>query len=220
MINRHPVIIASLLLGMFAVIGTSLVAFTYENTRDRIAENERLALLKKLHKLIPPQRIDNDIVNDTVTVSDRYRLGTDSTQVYLGRKNGEPIAAVFTTTAPEGYSGDIQLLVAVNIDGTLGGVRVVSHRETPGLGDRIEEDKNDWILQFAGKSLNNPGSEAWKVKRDGGAFDQFTGATITPRTVIKAVKNTLQYYSEHGESLFKKQAESEVQNDATKGPQK
>ena len=114
---------------------------------------------------------------------------------------------MFTTTAPEGYSGAIKLLIAVNTDGKLGGVRVVSHRETPGLGDKIEEEKNDWILQFAGKSLVDPATKNWKVKRDGGAFDQFTGATITPRTVIKAIKNTLLYYSEHGESLFKKQSD-------------
>ncbi len=207
MINRHPVIIAALLLGMFAVIGTSLVSFTYQNTAEQIAENERQALLDKLYKLIPADSINNDIVNDTVTVSDPLRLGAENSLVYLGRNDGNPVAAVFVTIAPEGYSGVIILLVAVNIDGTLGGVRIVSHKETPGLGDKIEEQKSNWILQFAGKSLTNPQLSSWKVKRDGGYFDQFTGATITPRTVVKAVKNTLLYYQEHGEELFKNQPE-------------
>lgn len=201
--NKYlPVIIASLILGAFAVIGTSLVAFTYQSTAERIADNERRMLLKKLNKLVPPESINNDIVNDTVIVSDRLRLGADETLVYLGRKDGAPVAAVFVAIAPEGYTGTIKMLVAVNIDGTLGGVRVVSHRETPGLGDKVEEEKSDWILSFSGKSLINPAEKLWKVKRDGGAFDQFTGATITPRTIVKAVKNTLLYYQQHGEELF------------------
>ena len=208
MINRHPVIVAALLLGMFAVIGTSLVAFTYENTFERIAENERQALLKKLYKLIPPESINNDIVNDTVTVSDHLRLGAEKSVVYLGRYDDKPVAAVFVTVAPEGYSGTIKLLVAVKTDGSLGGVRIVSHRETPGLGDKVEEEKSDWILQFAGKSLLEPQLSNWKVKRDGGYFDQFTGATITPRTIVKAVKNTLLYYRDHGDKLFSKQPQS------------
>lgn len=216
MINRHPVIIAALLLGMFAVVGTSLVAFTYQNTAERIAENERQALLDKLYKLIPANSINNDIVNDTVTVSDPLRLGKENSLVYLGRNDGNPVAAVFVTIAPEGYSGVIKLLVAVNVDGTLGGVRIVSHKETPGLGDKVEEQKSNWILQFAGKSLGNPQLSSWKVQRDGGYFDQFTGATITPRTVVKAVKNTLLYYQEHGEGLFNKQPESLPQKAASK----
>ena len=216
MINRHPVIIAALLLGMFAVIGTSLVAFTYQNTAERIAENERQALLDKLYRLIPAASINNDIVNDTTTVSDPLRLGADNSLVYLGRNDGQPVAAVFVTIAPEGYSGVIKMLVAVNVDGTLGGVRIVSHKETPGLGDKIEEQKSDWILQFAGKSLTNPQVPSWKVQRDGGYFDQFTGATITPRTVVKAVKNTLLYYQEHGEALFKKPPESLPQKAVSK----
>lgn len=202
MINRHPIIIASLLLGVFAVIGSTLVSFTYENTKERIAENERQALLSKLYKLVPAEAINNDIVTDTTTVSSPDRLGAAETLIYLGRKDNQPVAAVFVTVAPEGYSGVIKMLVAVMADGTLGGVRIVSHRETPGLGDKIEEEKSDWITQFAGKSLFNPMQANWKVKRDGGVFDQFTGATITPRTVIRAIKNTLIYYREHKEQVF------------------
>lgn len=202
----HPVIIAALLLGMFAVIGSTLVSFTHQQTLDRIAENQRQALLKQLYTLIPAEQIDNDIVTDTISVSAPLQLGAAQTLVYRARQSGEPRAAVFTTVAPDGYSGKIALLVAVNIDGSLAGVRVVSHRETPGLGDKIEAERNDWILGFSGLSLQNPPASQWKVKRDGGYFDQFTGATITPRAVVRAVASTLAYFQSHRESLFKRDA--------------
>jgi electron transport complex protein RnfG len=105
---------------------------------------------------------------------------------------------------PDGYSGPIKLLVAVNYDGTLGGVRVISHKETPGLGDKIEESRSDWVLGFNGKSLTDPLLEKWKVKRDGGIFDQFTGATITPRSIVSAVKHTLLYERDHRDALYAK----------------
>jgi electron transport complex protein RnfG len=105
---------------------------------------------------------------------------------------------------PNGYSGPIKLLVAVRTDGTLGGVRVVAHKETPGLGDKVEESRSDWILSFNDKSLSKPALAGWKVKKDGGQFDQFTGATITPRAIVSGVKNTLLYFQEHGKALFLK----------------
>ncbi|MEW7977272.1 MAG: electron transport complex subunit RsxG [Candidatus Sedimenticola endophacoides] len=202
-LSQQPVIAAALLLALFAVAGTTLVALTEQQTRERIADNQLQALLGSLHALVPAETIDNDIANDSVTVSDPTRLGGAETLVYLGRKAGRPVAAVFTSMVPDGYSGPIRLLVAVRTDGTLGGVRVVSHKETPGLGDKIEERKGDWIHGFLGKSLTNPSIKRWKVKRDGGDFDQFTGATITPRSIVKAVKNTLLYYRDHGDGLFR-----------------
>jgi electron transport complex protein RnfG len=208
MINRHPVVIAAVLLGMFAVVGTTLVSFTYENTRERILDNERKALLKNLHQIIPANHIDNDIVNDTIRVSSPGLLGAEQTMVYRGRKLNQPVAAVFSIVAPEGYSGSISLLVAVKTDATLGGVRIISHRETPGLGDKIEARKSDWILGFQGKSLNNPDKSNWKVKRDGGEFDQFTGATITPRAIVEAVKRTLVYFQDNKEAVFKQEIET------------
>jgi electron transport complex protein RnfG len=200
--TRHPVVLAALTLGLFAVTGSSLVAYTYQQTADRIAANERDSLLRKLHALVPPDTIDNDIIEDRVTVNDPARLGDDSTRVYLGRKQGQPVAAVFTSLVPDGYSGPIKLLVAVRTDGSLGGVRVVSHKETPGLGDKIEERRSDWIYDFQDKSLTNPGIKRWKVKRDGGDFDQFTGATVTPRSIVEAVKQTLLFFKDHGDRLF------------------
>ena len=201
MMNKQPIFIAALLLGLFAVLGTTLVAFTYTNTIDKIKDNERIALLNKLNQLVPSDLIDNDIVNDTKTISNLHYLGAESTKVYLGRKRGKAVAAVFVSIAPDGYNGKIKLLVAVMANGKLGGVRVIAHKETPGLGDKIDEKKDSWILQFPAMSLDNT---LWKVKRDGGHFDQFTGATITPRAVIKAIKNTLLYYSKYGDQLFTK----------------
>ena len=200
--TKRKIAVAGLLLAMFAILGTGLVAVTNLVTRDQIAENERQALLNSLSTIVPSTTIDNDIVADVITVKDPEMLGGEETQIYRGRKNGQPVAAVFTSIAPDGYSGAIKLLVAVRADGTLGGVRVVAHHETPGLGDRAEAEKSDWILGFTGRSLTDPDLEGWKVKRDGGVFDQFTGATITPRAIVKAVKKTLLYFKEHQAEVF------------------
>jgi len=208
---KHPIILAALILTLFAIAGSGLVAFTYSKTADRIAQNEREALLRQLHALVPAESIDNDILQDTTSIQALDMMGKQNTLVYLGRKGGKPMAAVFTPIVPDGYSGPIKLLVAVRTDGTLGGVRVVSHKETPGLGDKVEERRSDWIHSFNGKSLGNPELSKWKVKRDGGYFDQFTGATITPRSIVKAVKNTLLWYRDHGKTLF--QAGSAVKSD-------
>jgi len=201
--SRYRTLISGTLLALFAAAGAGLVAFTYQQTADRIAANEREALLKSLTALVPATSIDNDIITDFITVSDPVLLGGESTTVYRGRRQGRPVAVVLTPIDPYGYAGPIRMLVAINHDGTLGGVRVVSHKETPGLGDRIEESRSDWILGFTGKSLGNPPPEKWKVKRDGGIFDQFTGATITPRGIVRTVKNSLLYFKQNREALFK-----------------
>ena len=204
-------LIGALILGLFSVVGTGLVALTYEGTAERIAENERQALLRSLHQLIAPESHDNDIYADVITVHDKAMLGSkDGVNVYRARKGGLPIAAVINATAPDGYNGSINLLVGINYDGTLAGVRVVSHRETPGLGDGIEVERSDWILGFNGRSLLDPEANGWKVKKDGGVFDQFTGATITPRAIVKAVYNTLRYYQGHREALFADGPEEET----------
>ena len=203
MVNKRSILIAGLILTLFAIAGSGLVAFTYSQTADRIARNEREALLRQLHALVPADSIDNEILKDTVTIQAPEQMGRENTLVYLGRRDGKPVAAVFTPIVPNGYSGPIKLLVAVRTDGSLGGVRVISHKETPGLGDQVEERKSDWIHSFDGKSLDNPAEDKWKVKRDGGYFDQFTGATIPPRSIVKAVKNTLIWYRDHGKTLFK-----------------
>ena len=200
--NKHPVLVAAALLAMFGVAGSGLVAFTHDQTRERIAANERQALLRSLEALVPADSVDNDMVTDTLVVRDPERLGGTETTVYRGRKGGEPVAMVLNPIVPDGYSGPIKLLVAIRADGTLGGVRVVSHKETPGLGDKIEEQRSDWVYGFEGKSLGDPPVERWKVKKDGGVFDQFTGATITPRAIVQTVKNTLQFAQEQGKKLY------------------
>ncbi|KRT58598.1 electron transport complex protein RnfG [endosymbiont of Ridgeia piscesae] len=187
---------------MFAVAGTALVSFTHQATKARIASNERQALLRSLTTLVPAASIDNDIISDVMTVSDPELLGSENTTVYRGRSGGQPVAVVLTPVVPNGYSGPIKLLVAVRYDGTLGGVRIISHKETPGLGDKIEESRSDWIYSFTGKSLNNPPKAQWGVKKDGGVFDQFTGATITPRSIVAAVKKSLLYVQQHQQQLY------------------
>lgn len=195
--------IAAVLLAAFAAAGTLLVTSTEQGTRARIADNERAFLLQTLDVLVDPARYDNDLLADTRTVVAPAALGTaDPVTVYRARAGGEPVALVLTAVAPDGYSGAIRLLVAVNRDGTLSGVRVLTHRETPGLGDGIEANRSDWILAFTGRSLGDPPAAGWAVRRDGGAFDQLTGATITPRAVVAAVHRVLQYYEAEQAMLF------------------
>ncbi|ALG66542.1 electron transport complex subunit RsxG [Beggiatoa leptomitoformis] len=194
---------AMLILTFFGIIGSALVAVSYTVTKAQIAANERAVLTHHLAVLVPDNLHDNDLLSDSLQVTDAQALGiAEPVTVYRARYQGLPVAIILNVVAPDGYSGKIYLLVAIAYDGTLLGVRVVSHQETPGLGDGIEERHSNWILSFAGKSLINPLENDWKVKRDGGVFDQFSGATITPRAVVKAVHHALQYYWEQRERLF------------------
>jgi electron transport complex protein RnfG len=196
---------SGILLALFAIAGTGLVALTYESTKDEIAQAEREALLKKLHAVVRPSEHTNDLFNDITTVTAPQYLGTeDPVTVFRARKNGNPVAALFTVTAPDGYSGKIKLLVGIRRDGSLAGVRVLNHKETPGLGDAIEERRSHWIFSFNDRSLASTPKESWKVRRDQGEFDQITGATITSRAVVKAVRKALEYYQGNKELLFQK----------------
>lgn len=195
------------LLAAFAIVGVTLVALTWRETAPQIAENERHVLMSSLNEVLPPEAHDNDLLEDAITVQSPERLGTVApVTIYRAYKDGEPAAALFTTVAPDGYSGEIRLLVGVSADGVVTGVRVLAHKETPGLGDDIEIERSDWITAFAQNSLDNPPLEDWDVKRYGGAFDQFTGATITPRAVVRAVRNTLIYFREHRDEIFARDA--------------
>ena len=194
---------SAVLLTLFASAGTALVALTYENTKEQIAQAEREAMLQKLHSVILPAEHNNDIFSDYITVSGMELLGPSPTvDVFRARMNDEPVAVLVTPTAPDGYGGAIKLLVGIRYNGELAGVRVLSHKETPGLGDAIEERRSKWIYQFDGLSLDNPSKENWKVQRDRGKFDQLTGATISSRAVVKAVRNTLEYYQSNKDFLF------------------
>lgn len=192
-----------MLLGLFAVAGTTLIAFTFDTTADRIAAQEREFLLRSIQALIPPARYDNDPYSDTIEVRSPQLLGSrNPVPVFRARKDGKPVAVALEPLAPDGYGGAIKLLVAIAYGGKILGVRVLSHQETPGLGDAIEIGKSKWITSFTGQSLSKLDDKDWHVKKDGGVFDQFTGATITPRAVVKAVHNSLKYFSEHRSDLF------------------
>jgi len=195
----------SLLLGVFALVTSLLLASTYLNTRDRIAEAERLSAQSGLLELYPATSHDNDLLDDVLPIPDSYlkTLGLrQPADIHIVRKAGEVIGFILPAVAPDGYSGDIDLTIGINADGTLAGVRVTRHRETPGLGDKIELRKHPWILSFDGLGLGNPPRDQWTVTKHGGIFDQFTGATITPRAVVHKVRDALLFYSEYGDQLL------------------
>lgn len=197
-------LLSSLLLALFALGGSSLVALLYQQTHAKISANQHDDLLQNLNAVVDPRRFNNDIVNDRVTVRAPWLLGTPlDVEIYRARRNDLPIAVVLPVIAPDGYGGQIQLLVAINADGSISGVRTLQHQETPGLGDAIEANKSDWIFAFNGHSLDNLDENEWRVQRDGGSFDQFTGATITPRAVVGAVHRSLIYFrTERPKLLF------------------
>jgi len=201
--HKKHILKTTAVLMLFAVLGAALVGLTYNQTIDKIKYNENLTLLKKLNNIIPAESHNNNLLLDTVAIKPSYLLGIKQTALaYRARLDNKNVAVVFTSIAANGYSGPIHLLVGVYVDGALAGVRVTKHRETPGLGDVVSITHSDWILGFNNKSLSNPKSKDWKVKRDGGIFDQFTGATITPRTVVKAVHDALLYFEKNQEMLF------------------
>lgn len=198
----HKPLALAILLGIMSLVGITLVSLIFQLSKAKIADNQRAAVLQNLKQVLPATLYDNDIVNDTIQVTDRQLGDTLPTTIYRARYKNQPVAVVIASAAPDGYSGKIALLVAIQQNGTLAGVRVISHQETPGLGDKIEIDRSNWILSFEQQSLARLGLQKWAVKRDGGHFDQFSGATITPRAVIHAVKNTLLYYQIHQAELF------------------
>lgn len=197
---------AGLQLGLAALVATALLAGTYFLTRDRIRAAEHQARMQALEVVLPPDRYDNDLLDDTVQVQAPAWLGAEATTVYRASRAGEPSALVFETVAPDGYGGPIRLLVAVSHDGVVLGVRVTAHQETPGLGDPIEADRSDWITRFRGRALGDPPAAGWAVRKDGGVFDQFAGATVTPRAVVRAVHRALQFVARHGDQVRAAQA--------------
>jgi len=194
---------AALVLALVATVTVGTVAVVHDLARPRIEANERSQRVARLAEVLGPVQYDNDLLEDSILVRDPDLLGTeDSLPVHRARLGGRPVAALIETVAPDGYSGSIRLLVAVDTNGRLLGVRVLSHKETPGLGDGIDRRKSDWIDAFVGRSIGDPPSEGWRVRKDGGEFDQFTGATVTPRAVVRAVHNALVYFDAHRDEIF------------------
>ena len=186
-----------LLLGIFALLASGALAWASSATGEAIAAAEAKDLRDSLSEVLPAGMADNDFLKDTVDLENKGK----SITIYRARKDGVVTAALFKV-AERGYATDIQVLRAVDSTGKTLGVRVLTHAETPGLGDKIEVKKDNWIKSFDGKSLGDPAPEKWAVKKDSGVFDQFAGATITPRAVVKAVKGGLEFYAAHRKEIL------------------
>lgn len=194
---------SALFLSLYVLLGVGLLLITKSLTNDMIDEAEQANTLEAFNQVLSPKVYDNDPLNDTIQVQDEAHLGTSApVTVYRARKNGQPAGLIMKVIAPNGYSGDIEILLAVFPDGRISGVRVLKHKETPGLGDKIELRKSNWILSFNGRKLRDDNAPEWRVKKDGGNFDQFTGATITPRAVVGAVRKALEYINQQGAKLY------------------
>ncbi len=187
---------------LFSLAGTGFLAKIYLITKAPIEASEAIEKMKSFEQVLPADQYDNNLLSDFIDVPAGGELNNrNATKAYIARLAGEASAVILEVTARDGYSGDIKLLIAVRRDGSLGGVRVVTHKETPGLGDYIDIAKDNWIKLFDNKSLILPSSEKWKVKKDGGQFDYMAGATITPRAVVKATHKALAYI-EANKTLF------------------
>ena len=189
-----PPLTAAIRVGLFSFMIVGLITLVFHASKDKIAENEYLALLHSLQDVLSETSYDNDLVNDVIQLK--------AHTIYRARKAGKPVAAIIKSTSANGYNGDIDLLIAINTEGQIIGVRVLKHKETPGLGDKIELKKSAWILSFNHRSLAETALPLWAVKRDGGMFDQFTGATITPRAIVNEVKKTAVFFQQNQPAIF------------------
>lgn len=195
-------------LGLFALVTAGAIAVAQVGTKSRIEQNIRAAEARALNEIVPQGQYDNDLLGDSLLIKDgdfnQQLLGpvAADAKIHLARTDGVVHTAIIPVVAPDGYTTHISMIVGVKADGSLAGVRIIAHKETPGLGDKVDLKKSDWVLSFNGKSLLQPDDEGWNVKKDGGQFDQFTGATITPRAVVRAVKRALTFFDLHKEQLL------------------
>jgi electron transport complex protein RnfG len=206
---RRAMVRSALSLALIGAAATVVLTLLAQGTRERVARNASSWIKQPLYALLEPKSYDNDLLADAITISSPDLLGSDApATIYRARRQGQPVAAVIQTIAPDGYRGPIELLVGVAADGTLLGVQVLRHNETPGLGDAFETREADWLERFRGLSLVNPPQPRWTVRKDGGDFDVFTGATITPRAIVKGVRRTLEFYQAQRERIFATSAAS------------
>ncbi len=189
----------AMLLGGMATLVSAVLVLGDLRTQDAIAEAHAQDLRASLAQVMPESYYDNDLLADTLTFSGGE--GQKERLFYVGRKEGKVSAVAFEVSG-EGYSGEVASIMGVDSNGNVLGVRVLRHAETPGLGDKIEVARNNWIKSFDGHSLADPDSSGWKVKKDGGIFDQFTGATITPRAVVGSVYQGLKFFEQHREQII------------------
>ena len=202
---------SGLTLAAIAGVCAALVAATWVGTRDRIADNQRAFLEQSLEPALAGVFYDGNITESPVTIAPPHDLpGNAAVLVYRVYRERQPVAALLAVTARDGYAGPIRILVGIDFDGTVTGLRILEHRETPGLGDRIESSRTDWVYQFDGRALGDPPAERWKIRRDGGDFDQLSGASVTPRAVIKALAQTLEWYAANRDALFALPADGEA----------
>jgi electron transport complex protein RnfG len=192
-------LVHGLVLGAFCLGFGTLLAVTDRYTADDIAARAVEDRQNSLKQVVPDGLHDNNLVADTLTLKDAH--GRD-TVVYVARRLGKVTCLAYEIYG-NGYAGEIRLMMGIDAEGRILGVRALAHKETPGLGDKIEEKKTPWILRFTGLSLGNPAPERWKVKKDGGDFDQFAGATITPRGVVGAIRSGLEFFAAHKAELLR-----------------
>jgi len=194
---------SALVLWLYGTVAGFLTVGIFLYTKDTITEQRRMAEARALTQIIAPDQYDNELLDDKLTLLDASVLGQqEGSQAYIARQQQRASAVILPVTVSDGYGGDMKMIVGVKATGEITGVRVLSHTETPGLGDKIDARKSRWILSFSGRSLTNPHPDKWRVKKDGGEFDQFTGATITPRAVVKGVLSALTYFAEHQQRLL------------------
>lgn len=210
--TSHQRVIGAMAIVLLAFTAAIALAALDRATQAQVERNAQEWLAKRMDVLIPRALHDNDLLADKITARSPDLLGISRpVPVYRARRGGEPVAVVLHTVAPDGYRGPIELLVAIDRGGRLLGVQVVRHRETPGLGDAFENRNRDWLPKFTGRSLENPPQQRWSVRRDGGDFDSFTGATITPRAIVKAVRRALEFYRAKQHILFTTPNAAEIQ---------
>lgn len=211
---NNPMIKNGLLLALFALLCTGLVAVVNQQTLDEIKLQQQKELMGILHQLIPDEIHDNELTAQCTLLQNKEALGTeDAMPAYIATAAGRPVAIAMEAIAPDGYNGNIKLIVGINTQGEVLGVRTLSHQETPGLGDKIELRKSDWVTKFVGKVLTSEDDKQWLVQKDGGDFDQFTGATITPRAYVKAVKRAVWYFTQHQAEIFSQPLNCEAKHD-------
>lgn len=239
-LELRRVVITSVVLALFFGLGVGFVAYTQQKTADQIELNRQAVLLGQIMAVLQGQVHDNNPAEDAfllpapealelgepvirptgegvlptrLPVEQRKQAMRAGQLGFRARRDGEVVAVAIPVVTHRGYSGDIRLLVGVTVDGEITGVRVLEQRETPGLGDKIKADKTDWIQGFSGRRLGAPPAEDWAVKKDGGVFDQFTGATVSPRAVVGAVKDVLEYVDRHHTLLFDEPPTTTVEED-------
>lgn len=196
-------------LALLALLAGALVTSTERWTRDRIEGNQSLQTLRQLNRVLPPDLYDNDLHRDRIELLAPQVLGSrEPLPAWRGRLEGRPSAAVLTVVAPNGYNGPITMLVALRPDGRIIGVRVTEHKETPGIGDAIEDTRSDWILGFSGRSLQQPPEGRWRLTVDGGDIDHISGASMTSRTITSALRRTLAWFAANQEQVFATPAEA------------